>query len=154
MYERHAPGAVRLAYLMTGDRQVAEDIAQDAFVKVAGRFHDLRSQDAFGPYFRRAVVNLCNSHFRRQTVERAFLRKEATAPPPASTPPDVERRDSLRVALLALPPRQRAAIVLRYFEDMSEAQTGELMGCSAGAVKSLVARGMQTLRIEIEGEDV
>ncbi|MDQ3956871.1 MAG: RNA polymerase sigma factor, partial [Actinomycetota bacterium] len=80
LYERHAPEAVRLAYLLIGDRQGAEDIAQDAFVKVAGRFHDLRHPDAFRPYLRRAVVNLCNSHFRRKTVERAFLRREAAVP--------------------------------------------------------------------------
>ena len=65
LYRRHAPDAVRLAYLLTGDRVLAEDLVQDAFVKLAGRFRDLRDPDAFAAYLRRTVVNLTNSHWRR-----------------------------------------------------------------------------------------
>src|SRR6266566_9470783 len=65
LYGRHAPGAVRLAYLLTGDPALAEDLVQDAFVKLAGRLAHLRDPEAFDAYLRRTVVNLANSHFRR-----------------------------------------------------------------------------------------
>ena len=69
------PGAVRLAYLLTGDRAVAEDITQDAFVRVSGRLAHLREGAAFDAYLRRAVVNLAKNHFRRRAVERAYLER-------------------------------------------------------------------------------
>src|SRR6185503_20716782 len=69
LYERTAPGAVRLAYLLTGDRSVAEDITQDAFVRVSGRLAHLREGGAFDAYLRRAVVYLAKNHFRRRAVE-------------------------------------------------------------------------------------
>src|SRR6266567_6948644 len=73
LYRGHADGAVRLAYLLTGDRALAEDLVQDAFVRLAGRLVHLRDQQAFEAYLRRTVVNLSNSYFRRRKVERAFL---------------------------------------------------------------------------------
>src|ERR671925_1042326 len=72
LYLRHADAAVRLAYLLTGDRSLAEDLAQDAFVRLAGRLVHLRDPGAFDAYLRRTIVNLSNSHFRRK-VERAYL---------------------------------------------------------------------------------
>ncbi|HET7482456.1 MAG TPA: SigE family RNA polymerase sigma factor [Actinomycetota bacterium] len=147
LYDAHALGAVRLAYLLTGDRELAEDIAQDAFIKVVGRFHDLRHRDAFGAYLRIAIVNLVRSHFRRRKLERAHVASErARVARGDDQPPDIAGRDALRRALLALPVRQRAAVVLRYFEDLSEQQTGDALGCSPAAVKALVARAMETLR--------
>jgi RNA polymerase sigma factor (sigma-70 family) len=112
LYEQTAPGAVRLAYLLTGDRSVAEDITQDAFVRVSGRLTHLREGGAFDAYLRRAVVNLAKNHFRRRAVERSFL--ERTPPAPASPgheQPLVEREATM-AALARLPQRQRAAIVL------------------------------------------
>jgi RNA polymerase sigma-70 factor (sigma-E family) len=146
LYERHAPGAVRLAFLVTGDRELARDIAQDAFVKVAGRFRHLRFPDAFDAYLRRTVVNLCTSHFRRQRLEREHLRREAATRPGIAEPPELGRRDELRRALHRLPTRQQVAIVLRYYEDLPEADVAAAMGCSVTAARSLVARGMETLR--------
>src|SRR6266545_1064561 len=70
LYERHAPAAVRLAFLITSDRELSRDVVQDAFVRVAGRFGHLRFPDTFDLYLRRTVVNLCMSHFRHQRVER------------------------------------------------------------------------------------
>ena len=118
LYERTAPGAVRLAYLLTGDRSVAEDITQDAFVRVSGRLAHLREPGAFDAYLRRTVVNLAKNHFRRRAVERTFLERAK----PASDHPSheqllVERRVTL-AALARLPQRQRAAIVLRFYEDL------------------------------------
>ena len=147
LYSTHALGAVRLAYLLTGDRELAEDLTQDAFIKVVGRFHDLRNRDAFGAYLRTAIVNLVRSHFRRIKLERKHLAAERGRAHAATVDvPDLGTRDELRVALLRLPVRQRAAVVLRYFEDLSEQQAGDVLGCSAAAVKALVARAMETLR--------
>jgi RNA polymerase sigma-70 factor (sigma-E family) len=141
LYERHAPGAVRLAFLLTSDRELARDLAQDAFVKVAGRFRHLRYPDAFDAYLRRTVVNLCSSHFRRLRLEREHLRAEAAAPPRVAAAPEVETRDELWRALQQLPIRQRTAIVLRYWEDLPEEAVATAMDCSVPAARSLVARG-------------
>jgi len=70
-YVRSAPGGIRLAYLLTGDRAVAEDLVQEAFVRFVGRLRFLRDPDAFEPYLRRTIVNLSKNHFRRRAVERA-----------------------------------------------------------------------------------
>lgn len=150
LYRIHAPEALRLAYLLTGDRTMAEDLAQDAFVKILGRFHDLRNRDAFWWYLRRTVVNLSKSHFRRRRVERAWMDRQR--PDVASLPPDLGERDRLRRALMTLRPEQLAAIVLRHYEDLSEADTAEALGVAVGTVKSMVSRGMERLRTEL-GED-
>src|SRR5213082_409241 len=75
LYLQHADDAVRLAYLLTGERVLAEDLVQDAFVRLAGRLVHLRDPGAFDAYLRRTVVNLCNSQFRRRRVERAYLQR-------------------------------------------------------------------------------
>jgi RNA polymerase sigma-70 factor (sigma-E family) len=147
LYLRHGPQALRLAYLLTGSRDAAQDLVQDAFVRIAARFHDIRDPDAFGAYLSRSVVNLANSRFRRQKVERSYLAR-AESPRPGDLP-DIPTRHDLRKVLFTLPSRQRAAIVLRYYIDLSEDQTAEVLGCSVGAVKSLVLRGMQTLRRQV-----
>jgi RNA polymerase sigma-70 factor (sigma-E family) len=150
LYRAHATDALRLAYLLTGDRGLAEDLAQDAFVKVFGRFHDLRNREAFWWYLRRTIVNLSRSHFRRRRVERAWLAHQHVEE--THTDPDVAERERLRVALMALRPEQRAAIVLRYFEDLSEADTAQALGVAVGTVKSMVSRGMERLRKELEND--
>ncbi len=154
LYVRHAPAAVRLAFLITSDRDLAQDLAQEAFVRVAGRFHHLRVPDAFDAYLRRTVVNLATSSLRRRRVERAYLEREGGRPAPASTLPDVGVRDQLRAALRRLPSRQRAAVVLHYYEDLSEQQVADALRCSVPAARSLVSRAMETLRREIGREDV
>jgi RNA polymerase sigma-70 factor (sigma-E family) len=147
LYEAHAPDAARLAYLLTGDRALAEDLVHEAFVRMFGRFRDLRQPDAFRAYLRATVVNLARSHFRRRKVERAYLERAGRTPPPASEDP-ADRREMWDV-LQRLQPRQRAAIVLRFYEDLTEAQTAEILGCEVGTVKSLVSRGLDRLRAEI-----
>jgi RNA polymerase sigma-70 factor (sigma-E family) len=147
LYRTHAPEAMRLAYLVTGERALAEDLVQDAFVKVLGRFRDLRNRDAFWWYLRRTIINLSRSQFRRRRVERAWL---AAQRPQASAPgPDVGERDRMRRALMTLRPEQRAAVVLRYYEDLTEADTAEVLGIPLGTVKSTVSRGMDRLREEL-----
>ena len=148
LYRRHVDDALRLAYMLTGDRTLAEDLVQDAFVRVLGRFHDVRNRDAFWWYLRRTIVNLSNSHFRHRRVERAWIERQrpnAAAPPG----PDVAERERVRAALMTLAQKSRAAVILRYFEDLSEAETAELLGIPVGTVKSTVSRGLDRLREEL-----
>src|SRR5947208_10105937 len=109
LYVRHSAEATRLAYMLTGDRQLAEDLVQDAFVRLAGRLVHLRDPGAFDAYLRRTVVNLCNSQFRRRRVERAYLQRARGAGEMRGIPwPDrpVEDRDELWEALGRLSGRQ------------------------------------------------
>jgi RNA polymerase sigma-70 factor (sigma-E family) len=154
LYTRYVPAGIRLAYLLTGDRHQAEDLAQEAFIRCVGRFQHLRDRRAFDAYLRRAIVNLHTSGLRRTKLERAHAARERGAPTRASSMPDVAGQQDLWSALQGLPSRQRAALVLRYYEDLSERDTAEVLGCSLPAVKSLVARGTEALRAEIpRGED-
>lgn len=144
LYLRHAPDALRLAYLLTGDRALAEDLVQDAFVRIAGRLIHLRSPGMFAAYLRTTIVNLVRSHGRRRAVERRFAERRVVAGSAAAFDPS--DRDELRTALMTLPIRQRTAVVLRYFEDLSERQVAEVMRCRPSAAKSLIARGVASLR--------
>src|SRR5712691_5440853 len=157
LYLRHADEAVRLAYLLTRDRALAEDLVQDAFVRLAGRLVHLRDLGAFDAYLRRTVVNLSNSYFRRRKVERAYLERAraviGTQGPQWSPGRSVEDREDLWRAMGRLSRRQRLAIVLRFYEDLPEREVAEILKCRLGTVKSLVSRGLETLRNEIRGED-
>jgi RNA polymerase sigma-70 factor (sigma-E family) len=142
---------VRLAYVVTGDASVAEDLAQDAFVRVAGRFTHLRNEGAFEFYLRRTVLNLCKNHFRHKARERRYLRSH---PPEGAHDPHraTETHEVIRVALLELPERQRAAIALRHFEDLSVEDTARVLGCRPGTVKALTSRGLEALREALRTE--
>ena len=152
LYVRHLTSARRLAYLVTGDRALAEDLVQDAFLRMFGRFQDLRDPGAFEAYLRRTVVNLCRKHFRRRKVERAYVQQHGGSVSVEAPDRDVAGEQALRRALLALPLRQRTAIVLRFYEDLSERQTADVLRCRPGTVKSLVSRGMEALRSSIDSE--
>src|SRR5262245_29395307 len=145
LFEQHASDAGRLAYLLTGDRELAEDLVQDAFVKLAGRFIHVRDPGGLHAYLRVTVVNLATSHHRRRAVERRFAERESGREQ-TTTPSDLSDRDQLQRALLSLPERQRTAIVLRYYEDLDVAQTASVMRCSEGTVKALSSRGIARLR--------
>lgn len=152
LYEQEAQRSVRLAFLMTGDKELAEDIVQDAFVKVAGRFQHLRKPHASSAYLRRTIINLSKSHWRRGGVEKRYLKQ--LSPDLEVTDPELPSQ-KIMGALRTLPTRQRAAVVLRYYEDFSEAATAQTLGCSIGAVKQLTHRAKeqlrQMLREEVEG---
>ena len=153
LYEEHAPRAFRLAYLLTGHHDLAEDLVQDAFVKLIGRFADLRSPESFDPYLRRTIVTLSYGLFRRRRTERAYLARERGLGERTSDGlPDVEREDELWAQLQRIAPRQRAALVLRYYEDLSELQAADVLGCSLRSLKSLVTRGIQAMRDQQGGE--
>ena len=150
LYVAYAPDGIRLAFLLTGDRALAEDLVQDAFVRLVGRLRHLREPSAFWTYLRRTIVNLATSHFRHRRVERAYLERVTAAPTSVANVND-ELDETMHRILLELPQRQRAAIVLRFYEDLTDVQTAAVLGCSPGTVRSLVSRGMQTLREEMEG---
>jgi RNA polymerase sigma-70 factor (sigma-E family) len=154
LYVLHVPAANRLAFLLTGERAHAEDLVHDAFVRCVGRFGHLRAHEAFEAYLRRTIVNLHASRLRRVRVERAWLvGVRAEARTPTFSMPDIETREDLWRRLLQLPPRQRAVLVLRYYEDLSERETAQTLRCSVAAVKSLTARAVGALREGIRGED-
>ncbi len=154
LFRRHSADAVRLAYLLTGDGHLAEDLTQEAFVRSFGRFQDLRCPEAFASYLRRTIVNLSRDHFRRLQRERAHSDLEFC--------PDVQddvllsrvdARDELLHALQTLPPRQRAAVVLRHCEGLSEHQIADVLSTSVRAVNSLVLRAVTALRERMKGGD-
>jgi RNA polymerase sigma factor (sigma-70 family) len=151
LYERHVGRAVALATILTGDPHAAEDIAHDCFVRVAARSGLFDREIRFEAYLQRAVVNACRSRFRRQSVERSFLAREQSI---ASSPaPELALDIAVAAALRDLPDRQRAAIALRYLEDLSEEQTAQILRCSPRAVNALVSRALASLRVRIEQEE-
>src|SRR5919199_2175726 len=133
---------VRLAYTVTGDVARAEDAVQEGFAKLWPRWSRLRDEDPYG-YVRRVVVNEAVTAGRRR-----WRRSEVVTdrPPERPVPQDVDDWASLRTALAALTPRQRAVVVLRFVEDLSEAQVAQVLGCSVGTVKAHASRGLAMLR--------
>jgi RNA polymerase sigma-70 factor (sigma-E family) len=152
LYWRHAGDAVRLAFLLTSDQQAAEDIVQDAFVRLFGRFQELRSPDSFEIYLRRTVVNLSRDRWRRLKLERDHVTETSFSRQAEVAASQIEDRELIRHALRSLPHRQRAALVLRFYTDLSEQQTAEVLQCSVAAVKSLVSRATASLRERMRGE--
>ena len=135
LYRAHYPPLMRLAYLLTGSNEVAEDLVHDVFLRAGHRL----PLDHPASYLRAAVVNACRSQHRRTVVARRH------APPPA---PLVMPRDlvDFRDVLLGLPLRQRTAVVLRYFCDMGDDDIAGLLDCRPATVRSLVSRGLANLR--------
>ncbi len=150
LYALHAPSALQLAFLMTGDGDLSEDILQEAFVRLYARFGDRKAPEGIDAYLRRTIVNLSHDRHRKLKTLRAFV---ARGPQQGTEPPaDVSGRIDMRARLQRLPHRQRAALVLRYYVDMTEAQAAEVIGCSVPALKQLVQRGLKTMREQQQGE--
>jgi RNA polymerase sigma factor (sigma-70 family) len=152
LYQRHVGRAAALARLLTAEDQAAEDLAHEAFIRCVSRFAHLRRPDAFDAYLRRTVVNLCRTRFRRARVEREWLRRQDLREQVERPAFDPDVRDQLWRAVERLPWRQRAAVALRYYEDLSLAQIGEVLRCSDRAAEALVARALVTLRETIREE--
>jgi RNA polymerase sigma factor (sigma-70 family) len=133
---------VRLAYVLTGSREVAEDVVQDSFVRLYGHWSDAREPRC---YLRQIVVNGCRSHHRRAGRERD---KRAMLYVVDST----TDRDAAELAdvLSQLPYRQRAAIVLRFYGGLTEEEIAAVLRCRPGTVGSLVHRGLRRLREVVE----
>jgi len=138
------PRLVRLAFGLTGDRWMAEDIAQTALARAYVAWQRVSRADDPDAYLRRILVNASNRRFRRRRVdERPGDLPECPVDGPADL---VGERAALLAALRQLPPRQRAVIVLRYWEDLTDAQIAASLGCSPGTVRSQLSRALAKLR--------
>jgi RNA polymerase sigma-70 factor (sigma-E family) len=146
LYQAHAVALVKLAVLMTGDQPTAEDVVQDAFLGLYRRWQALHDADKALGYLRSSVLNGCRS------VHRVRFRRQAiTLDPPE--PIDSAEAEALLgeahrevlAALRRLPRRQREAVVLRYYLDMTEDQAAQTMGVARGTVKSATSRGLAAL---------
>lgn len=153
VFAAHHAEALRLAYVLCGDAHRAEDAVAEAFTKMYRRWRRGRI-DQPRAYLRRAVVNEMNSRFRRLGLERREAqRHHGDDRGVRASDEDLADADLVYRGLRELPERQRTAIVLRYYADLSEADTAEAMDVSIGTVKSSVSRGLQRLRSTI-GEEV
>ena len=144
LYRSHALGLTRLAFLMLGDRHAAEDVVQEAFCGLYRAWDRLPDHGNVLGYLRVSVLNGCRSALRR--ARRAP--RPLAAPPAASAESDMLAGEEQRAAVAALrrlPPRQREALVLRYFGDLPEHEIAHAMGVSRGTVKSTTARGLAAL---------
>jgi RNA polymerase sigma-70 factor (sigma-E family) len=151
IYSEHYRALVRLAAFLVRDTATAEEVVQDSFVAMHGAWRRLRDTDKALSYLRQSVVNRSRSVLRHRVV----VDKNTPKPPPDM--PSAEHgaiiqleRSAVVSALRALPDRQREALVLRYYGDLSEAQIASTMGISRGAVKSHTARAMSALRAVLE----
>jgi RNA polymerase sigma-70 factor (ECF subfamily) len=140
LYRAERRSAVGLAVLLTGDASVGEELAQEAFVRIAPH---VATTSQPGAYLRTIVINLCRDHGRRVQVARRQPVPVAASAPPPSLPPDVTAEwESLR----ALPDRQRHVLVLRYWLDLEPAEIAELLGIPGSTVRSSIRRGLASLK--------
>ena len=153
IYTTHYRSLVRLAVLLVRDIATAEEVVQDSFIAMHDAWRRLRDSDKALSYLRQSVVNRSRSVLRHRVVV------DRNAPKPAPDMPSAEQgalslleRSAVIAALRKLPPRQREALVLKFYADLSEAQIAATMGISQGAVKSHTARGMASLRTVLEME--
>jgi RNA polymerase sigma-70 factor (sigma-E family) len=142
---------LRVAYLACGDASEAEDVLQTALERTYRNWDRVR-HDSPEPYVRRTIINLSISRARRRAI-LSFIPVH-TPPERAARTTDADLRHVLMEALRKLPPRQRAVVVLRYWEDLSEQQAAEVLGCSTGTVKSQASKAMAKLRAAFGGADV
>ena len=153
LYAAHYRGLVRLAVLLVDDLGTAEEVVQDAYVRMHGSWRRIRDPQAAVGYLRTTVLNLARSRLRHRQV----VRRHPEAPLPDA--PSAEsgalarlEQDEVVAALRRLPARQRECLVLRYYGDLSEAQIAAAMRISTGAVKSHASRGMAALRADLEAD--
>lgn len=141
-YAEHFAPMVRLAYVTTGSVPAAEDVVQEVFVALLTRT-DVREP---GAWLRRAVLSRCTSWVRRRRLER----RHAVQPPPDAVTPLGPDAVAVREGLSRLRPRHRAAVFLRYYLDLSEADIADALGCRPGTVKSLLHRAHVALREHLD----
>ena len=142
------PAMVRLAYGLTGDLGHAEDVAQAAFARAYASWSRVARTGNPDAYVRRIVINENNSRFRRRRVTERLVDAvpEPSGQRAASAGDALGASEALLKALRRLGPRQRAVVVLRFWMDMSEAETAAALGCSVGTVKSQASRALAALR--------
>jgi RNA polymerase sigma-70 factor (sigma-E family) len=144
-----SPALLRTAYLLTGNRADAEDLLQTALAKTYLAWDRIREREALDGYVRRVMVNTQTSWWRRRKVDE-YPTDALPESPSAGGADDftnaMSLHDALWTALAGLPKRQRAMVVLRYYEDLSEAETAAVLGVSVGTVKSTTSRALSKLR--------
>ncbi len=153
LFTAHYRPLVRLATLLLRDPQGAEEVVQDSYVALHTHWRRLRDPDKALAYLRQSVVNRSRSALRRRVVAdryTATARRVDNAPSAEAGALGLLEHATVMAALRALPARQREALVLRYYADLSEAEIAEVMGVSRGAVKSHTARGVAALRQTLE----
>jgi RNA polymerase sigma-70 factor (sigma-E family) len=150
LYLAHFPSLVRLAAVLLDDVAACEDVAQEAYVRVAQARRRLRDPDAALAYLRTTVVNLSRSALRRRMVAGKYGFRLSKPDAEGDATVSVVERDAMLAALRKLPRRQREAVALRYYADLSEAQTAEVMGVRVGSVKAYTSRGLRMLADELE----
>ena len=156
LYAAHASGLVKLAKVMLGDQAAAEDIVHDAFLGLHRRWSVLHDQDRALGYLRASVLNGCRTAHRSRTRRDHalfFFRKAEDIVSAEESALVGEANRAVLAALRALPARQREAVVLRYYLDLTEAQAAEAMNVARGTVKSATSRGLASLaRMLKEGQ--
>jgi len=147
MYAAHYRRLVRLAVLLVRDTETAEEVVQDSFVAMHGRWRSLEQPDKALAYLRQTVVNQARSVLRHRGVQAQHQPAARPDHPGADVSAlDAERRTHVLDALRELPDRQREVLALRYYLDLSEAEIADTLGISRGAVKSHASRGVSALR--------
>lgn len=153
LYREQAQRLGRLAFLLTGDSEQAQDLVQEAFTRLFSRWRAVKNANALESYLRRTIVNLAHKTWRKSSNERSYLQRGQSRELDVSAgQPDLETREQLRQLLEALPFRQQAAIVLRYYEDLPEQEIAKALGCPLGTVKSSLSRGLQAMKIQLEDD--
>ena len=151
LYAAHYRRLVRLSVLLVGDPETAEEVVQDSFVAMHGRWRSLRDPDRGLAYLRQTVVNRSRSVLRHRGVRARHVPAAVPDLPGADEDALVtERRAVVLDALRGLPDRQREVLALRYYLDLDEATIAEVLGISRGAVKSHASRAAATLRTLLE----
>jgi len=148
LYEAHALSLIRLAYVMLGDRPAAEDVVQEAFLRLYQRWGTLRDTASAPGYLRVSVLNGCRMVLRssaRRDDRTARIASELPWESAEATALVSEKYRQLLSGIRALPPRQREALVLRYYLDLSEEETAQSMGVRRGTVKSATSRALAAL---------
>jgi RNA polymerase sigma-70 factor (sigma-E family) len=140
---------LRTAYLLTGNLADAEDLVQSALAKTYLAWNRIEDRGAVDSYVRRAMINTQISWWRRRRLEE-FPTDEIPDQAVTDFPAGSDLGDSLQRAIDRLPQRMRAAVMLRYYEDMTEAEVAEVLGVSVGTVKSTISRAVAKLRIDVE----
>ena len=145
LYEQQRQPMVRLAYLVTRSMARAEEIVQDCFMSVVRRWESI---DVPAAYLRTIVVRAAVKSKRRREREDQLFHREpfAVAASPSEGDPAI---DDMRAALASLPPKQRAVLVLRFYEDCSHEQIARALGCSVGAARILTHRALNSLRKDV-----
>ncbi|HEY8458539.1 MAG TPA: SigE family RNA polymerase sigma factor [Actinopolymorphaceae bacterium] len=145
---------LRTAYLLTGDRDSAEDLVQTAFAKLYLSWDKVRRRDMLDAYMRRIIVNENNALWRRGWRRKEVTTDEVPENGPTHDQYDHGERSALWNFVQTLPRRQRAVIVLRFYEDLSEAETADILGVSVGTVKSQTSRALASMRERVHTQRI